>query len=90
MVRAREVLIDAQQWSDFVFEERYPLMPLNELEIYIDQNGHLPGVPSEDEVLKEGINLAEMNAILLQKIEELTLYLIEQEKRIIELEKAQK
>jgi len=53
-----------------------------EIEQYIKQNGHLPEIPSEAEVMQNGINLAEMNALLLQKIEELTLYVIELEKKI--------
>jgi hypothetical protein len=55
---------------------------LKEIEQYIKQNGHLPGIPSEAEVMQNGINLAEMNALLLQKIEKLTLYVIELEKKI--------
>jgi hypothetical protein len=53
-----------------------------EIEQYIKQNGHLPEIPSEAEVMQNGINLAEMNALLLQKIEKLTLYVIELEKKI--------
>jgi len=49
---------------------------------YINQNGHLPGVPTAAEVQKDGVDLAEVNALLLQKIEELTLYVIELEKKI--------
>lgn len=86
MLRLREAKVDAQVWSDYVFDEDYELKALDSVELYIQQNHHLPDVPSEEEVLEEGINLAEMNKILLQKIEELTLYMIEQEKRIKELE----
>ena len=53
---------------------------------YIEKNKHLPGIPSEEEVKENGINLGEMNALLLKKIEELTLYIIKQEKRITALE----
>jgi hypothetical protein len=56
------------------------LKSLGEVEEYIAKNGHLPGVPSEETVLKEGVSLGEMDAILLQKIEEITLYLIELKK----------
>ncbi len=86
LVRSREVKIDAQAWADFVFRPTYELRSLSEVETYIEQNGHLPDVPSEAEVLEEGINVAEMNALLLQKIEELTLYNIELEKRLKALE----
>jgi len=68
-------------WSDFVFEENYNLKSLEELETYISQNKHLPDIPTEVQVKEKGINLGEMNAKLLQKIEELTLYVIEQSKR---------
>ena len=61
-------------------------MPLKELEQYILQNKHLPDVPTQDEISKNGIDVYEMNAVLLKKIEELTLYVIEQQKQIVELE----
>jgi hypothetical protein len=62
-------------------------MPLKELEQYIKQNKHLPDVPTQDEISKNGIDVYEMNAVLLKKVEELTLYVIELEKRIDEMEK---
>ena len=61
-------------------------MPLKELEQYIIQNKHLPDVPTQDEISKDGMDVYEMNAVLLKKIEELTLYVIEQQKQIVELE----
>ncbi len=73
-------------WPDFVFEPTYELSPLSEVEAFIEENKHLPNVPSVKDVEKDGISLGEMNAILLQKIEELTLYMIQQEKRVKELE----
>ena len=57
-------------------------MPLKELEQYIKQNKHLPDVPTQDEISKNGIDVYEMNAVLLKKVEEVTLYVIELEKRI--------
>ena len=72
-------------WADFVFESEYKLRTLEEVEQHINEKGHLPGIPSEAEVTENGINLGEMDAKLLQKIEELTLYLIEQNKEIKEL-----
>ncbi|MCB0482543.1 MAG: hypothetical protein KDC83_14030, partial [Flavobacteriales bacterium] len=69
-------------WPDYVFQRDYDLMSLPKLEEYINNNGHLPNVPSSTDVEKEGVDLGEMNRILLQKIEELTLYVIELEKRI--------
>jgi hypothetical protein len=74
-------------WPDFVFKKDYQLMDLSELETYINKNQSLPLVPSAKDVSTEGIDLAEMNAILLQKIEELTLYIIEQQKEINEIKK---
>jgi hypothetical protein len=67
-------------WSDFVFEKNYKLTPLKELEVFINKNKHLPGIPSAQDVVDNGINVAEMDAKLLMKIEELTLYMIEMKK----------
>lgn len=86
VVRSKEVLVEISGWSDFVFEKNYKLMSLADVEQFVNQYGHLPDVPSAHEVEKNGIELGEMNALLLQKIEEMTLHLIEMEKRIEELE----
>ncbi len=76
-IRTEKVKVDAKSnWPDFVFEEDYNLPTLTQVESYIDQNKHLPNVPSAAEVEKDGIDLGEMDKILLQKIEELTLYTI--------------
>jgi hypothetical protein len=85
-IRAREIEVNASTWADFVFAEDYPLKSLSEIEKYIAEKKHLPNVPSEKEVLAKGINLGEMDAILLQKIEELTLYIIDLEKRLRKVE----
>ncbi|MFK8105427.1 MAG: hypothetical protein AB8G15_23140 [Saprospiraceae bacterium] len=69
-------------WADYVFEENYPLLSLEELEAQIKIQKHLPGIPSAKEVATEGIDVGEMQAKLLEKVEELTLYLIEQNKLI--------
>ena len=80
-MRATEVLIqEISNWSDYVFYDNYRLPKLSDVESYIRQNHHLPDVPSEAEVMDKGINLGEMDAILLKKIEELTLYVIELKK----------
>jgi hypothetical protein len=76
-------------WMDHVFEDDYDLPSLPEVEKFIEDNGHLPGIPSADEVVEEGVDLLEMNAKLLQKVEELTLYIIEQQKQIDELKRNQ-
>jgi hypothetical protein len=83
---AKEIEVKTNVWADFVFNSDYRLRPLSEVERFIKENNHLPDVPTETEVKDNGINLAEMNAKLLQKIEELTLYVIEQQKRIELLE----
>ena len=81
-IRTKEVKVEATTWPDYVFKNKYQLMPLSELEFFIQTNGHLPDIPIESEVLKNGFNLSEMNIKLLEKVEELTLYLIEQQKQI--------
>jgi len=63
-------------------DKDYPLRSLGEVEAFIRTHGHLPDIPSEKEVLENGFNVGEMNALLLQKIEELTLYVIELEKKV--------
>ena len=80
-IGAREIKVEAGAWSDFVFDKDYKLKNLEEVERFIEENNHLPDVPSEKEVLENGIQVGEMNATLLQKIEELTLYMIEQNKK---------
>jgi len=72
---------DPANWSDYVFSNTYQLKSLNEVDQYIKVNKHLPDVPSSDDVHKDGVDLAKMDATLLKKIEELTLYLIEQQKQ---------
>ncbi|MCB0713947.1 MAG: hypothetical protein KDD67_16600 [Ignavibacteriae bacterium] len=73
-------------WPDYVFDESYELMPLEELEAWVKTRRHLPNVPSQLDVEKNGIGVGEMQAQLLRKVEELTLYVIEQNKRIADLE----
>jgi|GEM_PF-1571029 len=75
-IRAKEIKVDNQNWPDYVFEETYGLQSLSEIEQFIVQNKHLPGVPSAKDVGQDGVALGEMNAILLRKIEELTLHVI--------------
>jgi hypothetical protein len=80
--KVKVAIKNTSNWSDFVFEENYKMLSLNEVESYINTNNHLPGIPSAKEVVANGIDLAEMDARLLQKVEELTLYIIELEKKI--------
>jgi len=83
-IHAKEIKVDvdAASWPDYVFESSYRSLSLPNLEKFIVANKHLPDMPSTQAVEKEGIALGEMNAKLLKKIEELTLYLIEQNKQI--------
>tara|TARA_R110000796_G_scaffold250650_1_gene380099 strand:+ start:801 stop:1820 length:1020 start_codon:yes stop_codon:yes gene_type:complete len=86
---AEEIKVMIQSsWPDFVFESEYKLPSLLEVEKHIKKTGHLMNIPSAKEVEENGIFLGEMNSKFLQKIEELTLYAIEQEKKIIALEEA--
>ncbi|WP_335967210.1 hypothetical protein [Galbibacter sp. PAP.153] len=89
-IGAREVKVEVGGWSDFVFEESYKLPTLEEVEKHIQEKGHLQDIPSAEQVAKEGIYLGEMGAKLLQKIEELTLYAIEQQKMMQELQNQNK
>lgn len=84
-IHTSEVRVDltgALQGPDYVFEKDYNLLPLSEIEAYINENKHLPEVPSAKEMETNGLNLKEMNLLLLKKVEELTLHLIEQNKDI--------
>ncbi|MGH7493723.1 MAG: bZIP transcription factor [bacterium] len=92
-IRAKEVVVETG-WSDFVFDDDYALRPLAEVERFVKANKRLPEIPSAQEVTKKGVSVGEMQAKLLQKIEELTLYVIELKKeneqlqqRMAELEK---
>lgn len=82
ILRSREIIVDAQTWSDYVFEPDYNLLPLDQVRSYISENGHLPHVPSTAEVNEGGVNVAKTDAILLEKIEELTLYLLQQDEKM--------
>jgi hypothetical protein len=74
-------------WSDYVFSDNYNLRPLSEVEQFIKANQHLPNIPSATEVSKNGFNMVEMNAKLLEKVEELTLYLLQQQKQLDQQQK---
>jgi hypothetical protein len=85
-VRAKEFKATLDNWSDYVFGKNYKLMPLQEVEYYISTNNRLPGIPSASQVKTDGVDLGAMNALLLKKVEELTLYVIELNKKIEKLE----
>jgi len=79
--------VASDQIPDYVFKEGYELMGLNDLKQYINDNGHLPKVPSAEEFGERGeMNLGEMDNLLLEKVEELTLYILQLQERIAELE----
>ncbi len=81
-INSREVRVTQTGWADFVFAENYDLPSLSDISSFIATYRHLPGVPSEAEILRDGNDLAATDAILLQKIEELTLYVIQLEKEV--------
>ncbi len=86
IIHSEEVKVDLNvPGPDYVFEADYPLASLEDTKAYIEQNKHLPGIPSSDEMQQNGVNLLEMNMKLLEKVEELTLYVIEQNNRIDEM-----
>ncbi len=76
-IRSKEVKVDLVNWPDYVFQKDYDLTSLADVEKFIKINKHLPDIPSAEEVKNEGVSLGEMNAKLLKKIEELTLYVIQ-------------
>lgn len=89
-IAAEEVKVAIYPWPDFVFKSDYNLPTLKEVEQHIKQKGHLKDIPSAKEVKEDGIFLGDMNSKLLQKIEELTLYTIEQQKEINKLKTLEK
>ena len=86
-VIAEEIVVKLKEnWPDFVFDKNYKKPKLDDLENYIRKNQHLPNIPNAEEITKGGINIGEVQSKLLQKIEELTLYIIDQNKKIEKLE----
>lgn len=85
IITAKEVKVTVEGFPDYVFNPEYKLRSLNELEEYIKFNKHLPDIPTEKDVRKTGLDLGQMNANLLKKVEELTLYIIELDKEVKEL-----
>ncbi|MEL6558327.1 MAG: hypothetical protein AAFQ94_09095 [Bacteroidota bacterium] len=81
-IRSKEVRCDNDNWPDYVFTDAYKLKSLDEVSQFIAANGHLPNIPSAGEVKTNGFELAKMDASLLEKIEELTLYTIEQQNKL--------
>ena len=79
-IRATEIIVEETDGADFVFEKGYKLADLNEIESFIKDNNHLPGIPTSAIMKSQGINMGKFQVKLLQKIEELTLYLIDMQK----------
>lgn len=84
-IKAKEVIVETSGWADDVFAPGYVLLPLDSIEEHIAVKGHLPGIPSATEAAEQGVSVGEMQAALLRKVEELTLYLIETRKENAEL-----
>lgn len=82
LLRTREVIVDEQNWPDYVFKKEYSLLPLNEVQNYIQENGHLPNVPSAKEIAERGLSLGNMTKVTMEKVEELTLYLLQMNERL--------
>ena len=80
--KIKVALRSTNNWADYVFEKEYKLLPLSEVEKYVLENKHLPGIQSAKELLENGIDIAEMQSKQMEKIEELTLYIIEQNKKL--------
>jgi len=91
VIGAKDMYVELQTpWPDYVFESSYNFLSLPELERYIAENKHLPNIPTADYIKENGLSLAEINVLLVKKIEELTLYIIELNKKIEKLEKHEK
>lgn len=86
-VFARRYTTTLTDIPDYVFKVGYQLMPLNELKTFINTQQHLPNIPSEKEFQKDGVDIGELNRLLLEKVEELTLYILQLEERISKIEK---
>lgn len=82
---AREIRVQANPWADYVFEDNYKLASLNEVEKFIKENKRLPGIPSAKEISINGVSVGEMQRLQMEKIEELTLHLIQKEREINDL-----
>lgn len=88
-IQSKEVRVETG-WADFVFDKGYKLPALKDVEKFINENKHLPGIPSANEIQEKGLALGEIQTKMMQKIEELTLYIIELEKQVKELKETRK
>ena len=83
-IRAKEVMVSSG-WCDYVFDKNYDLRSLPDLEKFILENRHLPGIPTASQIEQNGLNLAQVQKGMMEKIEELTLYVIELQKEVSQL-----
>lgn len=81
-IKAKKIIVSQAGWPDYVFDSSYSLLSLSEIETFITKNKHLPDMPSAKEVEEKGVSVGDNQALLLKKIEELTLYLIRQERQM--------
>ena len=82
IITTKVFIQDVEEWPDYVFEDTYNLMPLHELKKFVGDHKHLPNMPSEDEIIGQGYDMQEMHQALMRKIEELTLYTLQQQEEI--------
>ncbi len=81
-IKSKEIVVESINWADYVFDKTYRLRPLSEVEDFIKQNNHLPNIPSAADILKNGLKVGELQTKMMEKIEELTLYIIELKKEV--------
>lgn len=86
-IRAKEVIVESTSWPDYVFDNHYKLPLLSDVENFIQQNNHLPNIPSAKEIETQGLHIGDTQKKMMEKIEELTLYMIEKSKEIDLLKK---
>ncbi len=89
-VLAREIKVSLEEFPDYVFGEDYDLMSLKDLKIFINKYNHLPNIPSESEIVANGMNLGDMQSRQMEKLEEMTLYILELNERLLMLEEENK
>ena len=90
VIRSKEILVEAIPWPDYVFSPQYNLPNLKEVEKYIQENQHLPNIPKAKDIEEQGQAVGEIQRKMMEKIEELTLYIIILNKKIENLENSKK
>lgn len=90
IMRAQELIIETENWPDYVFDQQYELMPLRDLEKYIDENNHLPSIACAADMESNGVQVGDTQKKMMEKIEELTLYIIALNKEIEALKSAER